>query len=138
MDEQLLKEFLADADELIAGLYADVEALREGRGEGRAQRELLARLFRKAHTFKGSAAAAGLAGAAGLAHEFESLLDAVRLGRRQADDAALDASDAAVGALEALLGAAARGREQAAPAELLDRLRELSADVADAGAPEAS
>ncbi|HEV2862709.1 MAG TPA: ATP-binding protein [Pyrinomonadaceae bacterium] len=135
MDEQLLKEFLAEADELIAGLYADVEALRERRGEGRARREVLAGLFRKAHTFKGSAAAAGLAGAAGLAHEFESLLDAVRLGRRQADDAALDASETAVGALDALLREAARGRERAAPAELLDRLRELSAG--GAGSPDA-
>jgi len=133
MDEQLLREFLAEAEELIGELYAGVEALRARRGEGRARRELLAGVFRHAHTVKGSAAAAGLAGVCEVAHEFESLLDAVRLGRAALDDAALDAFEEAVGAVDEALRAAAAGRERAAPAELLARLRRLAEAGAGAG-----
>ena len=38
MDDQLLREFLAEADYLIEELYGDVASLRERRGEGRARR----------------------------------------------------------------------------------------------------
>src|SRR5215218_10987048 len=109
MDDQLLSEFLAEAGELVEGLYADVAALRARRGEGRARRELVGRLFRHVHTFKGTAAAAGLEAAGVLAHEFETLLDAVRLGRASADEAVLDAFDDAAAALGESVGAASRG-----------------------------
>src|SRR3954469_5029218 len=106
MDDRLLSEFLAEAEELVEELYADVAALRARRSEGRARRELVGRLFRHVHTFKGTASVAGLDAAAALAHEFETLLDAVGLGRAKADDAVLDAFEEAVGALAECIGAA--------------------------------
>src|ERR1051325_8354697 len=111
MDDRLLSEFLAEAEELVEELYADVALLRARRADGRARRELVGRLFRHVHTFKGTASAAGLEAAGSLAHEFETLLDAVRLGRRSADEAVLDAFEEAVGALGESISAAARGEE---------------------------
>src|SRR5205809_1049429 len=58
MDNRLLSEFLAEADYLIEELYDDVAALRARRSEGRERRALVARIFRRVHTIKGSAAAA--------------------------------------------------------------------------------
>src|SRR5919112_4656545 len=109
MDDRLLSEFLAEAVDLVEELYADVGALRSRRSEGRARRELVGRLFRHVHTFKGIASAAGLESAGALAHEFETLLDAVRLGRAATDDAVIDAFEETVGALSECVGAAARG-----------------------------
>ncbi|HEX8293759.1 MAG TPA: Hpt domain-containing protein, partial [Pyrinomonadaceae bacterium] len=127
MDERLLREFLAEAEDLIEGLYGDVAELRERRGEGPARRELVARTFRHVHTVKGTAAAAGLDAAGRVAHEFESLLDAVRRGRAPLDEDALDACEEAVGALAEGLDAAARGGVWAVPARLVERLRRLAA-----------
>lgn len=137
MDEQLLREFLAEAEELVEELFADIRALGERRGEGRARRELVGRIFRHVHTIKGSAAAAGLEKTGALAHEFESLLDAVRMGRVRVDDAVLETFGDAVQAVASNLEHIARGGaeetregEAARRQELLvERLRGL----ADAG-----
>ncbi|HEX8745991.1 MAG TPA: chemotaxis protein CheA [Pyrinomonadaceae bacterium] len=126
MDEQLLREFLAEAEDLIEVLAGDIQALRSRRSEGRARRELVARIFRHVHTIKGSAAAVGLTLMAELAHEFENLLEGVRLGRVGVDDSVLDAFDEAASTLEQTLSAAVRGDALPAPGTLTERLRRLS------------
>src|SRR5256714_11320244 len=115
MDDRLLSEFLADAEYLIEELYGDVAALRARRGEGRARRALVGRIFRRVHTIKGSASAAGLEAVAGLAHEFESLLDAVRAGRAVVDDEVLAAFDEAVARAAPTLIAVTRGGRRGPP-----------------------
>lgn len=123
MDEQLLREFLAEAEDLVDALFGDIRVLREGGGEGRARRESVARIFRHVHTIKGTSAAAGLEAVSQLAHEFETLLDAVRAGRVEADEAVLDTFESAVEAIAASLGDAARGQTRPAPREVVERLR---------------
>ncbi|HEX7317432.1 MAG TPA: chemotaxis protein CheW [Pyrinomonadaceae bacterium] len=137
MDERLLREFLAEAEDLIEELYGDVAELRDSRGQGPARRELVARTFRHVHTVKGTAAAAGLDAAGRVAHEFESLLDAVRRGGAPLDEEALDACEVAVGALAESLDAAARGAAWEAPARLFEHLRRLAAQKPVAAATDA-
>jgi two-component system, chemotaxis family, sensor kinase CheA len=132
MDEQLLREFLAEAEDLIEVLAGDIQALRSRRSEGRARRELVARIFRHVHTIKGSAAAVGLDRMAELAHEFENLLEGVRLGRVSVEDSVLDAFEEASSALEQTLSAAVGGDAPAISQTLSERLRRL-ARRADAG-----
>ena len=136
MDDRLLSEFLAEAEDLVEELYADVAALRARRSEGRARRELVGSLFRRVHTFKGATSAAGLESASALAHEFETLLDAVRLGRASADETALDAFEETVGALAESIGAAARGEGAREAGALVARLRSLAHTRAGATADE--
>lgn len=136
MDDRLLSEFLAEAEDLVEELYADVALLRARRAEGRARRELVGRLFRHVHTFKGTASAAGLDAAGALAHEFETLLDAVRLGRATSDDAVLDAFEETVGALSSSVAAVSRGDAAADTGSLVARLRLLAHTRADASADE--
>lgn len=126
MDDQLLREFLAEAEDLIEELHDDIAALRARRSQGRARRELVGRIFRRVHTIKGTASAAGLAVTSRIAHELETLLDAVRLGRTSASDAALDAAGDAATAVAASLDAVAKGEPEASPDELIERLRRLS------------
>jgi two-component system, chemotaxis family, sensor kinase CheA len=126
MDEQLLREFLTEAEDLIEVLLGDIQALRTRRNEGRARRELVARIFRHVHTIKGSAAAVGLTAMAELAHELENLLEGVRLGRIALEDSVLDAFDEAAVALEQTLSAAVSNETPSISATLSERLRHLS------------
>jgi two-component system, chemotaxis family, sensor kinase CheA len=131
MDDQPLREFLAEADERIEALFTDVARLRRTRAaDGRARRELVARIFRHVHTLKGSAATLPeLAALNRLAHEFENLLDAVRGGRAPLTDAAVDACEDATNALSLVVGRAARGGDVAAepPSAVVEQLRHHAA-----------
>ena len=101
-DEQ--SQFLADARDIVERLYRDLEQLRSARSQGRQRRELAARIFRRVHTLKGSAGSLGPKLVSQIAHEFEGVLDGVRLGRVEITDAVLDAfedgTDAIARALE--------------------------------------
>lgn len=129
--DDLQREFLAEAEDLIEALFSDIEALRKEGVGGRARRELTARIFRHIHTLKGTAAAAGLEVISGTAHEFETLLDSVRAGRVPLDDSTLDAFDDATHALSQTLDAAARGHAPSTPLQLLQSLRSLTQQSAD-------
>ncbi len=132
--DQLLREFLGEAEELVEVLAGDMQALRARRGEGRARRELVGRIFRHVHTLKGSSSAVELDAVTELAHEFETLLDGIRLGRVEVDNGVLDAFEDAVSNISEMLRAVA-GEEQAqsSPA-LIERLRRLAHRAEDAGA----
>ena len=103
MDEEQ-SEFVADAREMVEKLYRDLEQLRSARSQGRQRRELAARIFRRVHTLKGSAGSLGLKSVSQIAHDFEGVLDGVRLGRVEINDAVLDlfedGTDAIARALE--------------------------------------
>lgn len=111
MDDQPLREFLAEAEERIEALFADIERLRRvHETDGRARREVMGRIFRHVHTLKGSAATIPeLAAASEFAHEFENLLDAVRSGRAPLTDAIVDTCEDATGALSRILESVAQG-----------------------------
>jgi two-component system chemotaxis sensor kinase CheA len=126
MSDQILREFLAETEDLLEVLFGDLQALRVRHTEGRARRELVGRIFRHVHTIKGSSATIELNGVARIAHEFETLLDSVRLGRVAVDDAVLDALDDAANVLSQSLESAARGETQPQAQALIERLRKLA------------
>lgn len=136
--DQLLREFLGEAEELIEVLIGDIQALRARRAEGRARRELVGRIFRHAHTLKGSSAAVELVAIAETAHEFETLLDGIRLGRVAVDDAVLDAFEDAVNSISQMLRAVANEEQPSTPPVLIDRLRRLAHRGESASAPASS
>ncbi len=79
--DQSQRQFLAETEDLIEQIFADLDELRQKANDRRARRELVDRIFRRIHRIKGSAASLGLEGLSEIAHEFESLLGAVRAGR---------------------------------------------------------
>jgi two-component system chemotaxis sensor kinase CheA len=136
MDNPILREFLAETEDLLEILFGDLQALRVRRGEGRARRELVGRIFRHVHTLKGSSATVELETITKLAHEFETLLDGVRMGRVPVDDAVLDSLDAATGAISQSLKAVAHDETQPETQFLIERLRQLALQGSDErGAP---
>ncbi|HLR07184.1 MAG TPA: ATP-binding protein [Pyrinomonadaceae bacterium] len=96
-DEQ--SQFIADARKIVERLGSDLEQLRAVRARGPKRRELAARIFRRVHTLKGSAGSLDLQNVSLIAHEFEGVLDGVRLGRIEITDDVLDAFEDASGAI---------------------------------------
>jgi two-component system chemotaxis sensor kinase CheA len=126
MNDQILREFLAETEDLLEVLFGDLQALRVRHTEGRARRELVGRIFRHVHTIKGSSATIELNAMTRIAHEFETLLDSVRLGRVPVDEAALDAFDDAANILSQSLERIARSESQPEAHALIERLRRLA------------
>lgn len=138
MDTSILREFLAEAEDLLEVLFGDLQALRARRNEGRARRELVGRIFRHVHTLKGSSATVELEAVTKLAHEFESLLDGVRLGSIPLSDEVLDAFDAGLTAISQHLAAVSRAEAQPdtqAVGERLQKLAQQGGEAVPAPAP---
>src|ERR1041384_3097270 len=100
-EEQRL--FVADARDIVEKLDRDLELLYTARADGRRRRQLAAQIFRRVHTLKGSAGSFAFKSIGRITHEFEGVLDGVRLGRVQLSDDVLnnfaDALDAITDAL---------------------------------------
>src|SRR4051812_21200484 len=98
-DPELLATFRAEVEERVASLSAGLLALETHP----SPRQVVAGLFRDAHTVKGSARMLGLSGVLQVAHRCEDLLGALRDGRltvrRDVIDLLLAACDGIGGAL---------------------------------------
>ncbi len=123
--EEIRSEFIHDAEELIEKLFRDIEHLRAVRSHGRQRREVVARIFRYVHTLKGSSASHAARSVSEIAHQFENVLDGVRLGRVIIDHKSLDAFESAASAMAAALDAHARAQKAADSTELVDQLRQI-------------
>lgn len=97
LDDEDLKLFSEEADEQIELLDTSLVQL-----EGEPDPELVQQIFRAAHTLKGSSATIGHKKMASLTHAMETVLDAVRQGRRRPTSDVVDALLAGLDALRVL------------------------------------
>lgn len=97
LDDDDLKLFCEEADEQIELLDTSLVQL-----EGEPDPELVQTIFRAAHTLKGSSATIGHKKMASLTHAMETVLDAVRQGRRTPTSEVVDALLAGLDALRVL------------------------------------
>src|SRR5258708_26534224 len=124
MDEER-SQFIADARELVEKLYSDLEQLRGARSRGRQRRALAARIFRRVHTLKGSAGSFELKALGQIAHHFAGVLDGVRLGRIEINDAVLDAFEDGTDAIARALESEPSQATSPAAAAVIRRLKPL-------------
>lgn len=75
-NDELLKEFLAETNEQLAGIESDLLTIEEG-GEN-INEELVNKVFRAAHSIKGGSSLFGLRKIQELSHKTESVLDLIR------------------------------------------------------------
>jgi chemotaxis protein histidine kinase CheA len=126
-DPELLATFRAEVEERVASLQAGLLQLETHP----SPRQVVAGLFRDAHTVKGSARMLGLAGVLQVAHRGEDVLGALRDGRfgvrRDIIDLLLAACDGIAGALP--------GVEDAVPDEHLTALADALGQVLDGTDP---
>ena len=126
------RQFTADAQEIVEKLDRDLDQLRVVRFQGPRRRELAARIFRRVHTLKGSAASLGLDIVREVSHSFESVLDCVRLGRVIIDDSLLNLFEEATNVIAQALSPEATGGEVNAKA-LIARLQAIASTGASQG-----
>lgn len=124
-------QFIADAQEIVDQLDHDLEQLRAFRLHGPKRRELAARIFRRVHTLKGSASSLGLNVVSEIAHEFESVLDGMRLGRIPIDDPVLNLFEEATNLIAQTLASPTAGPDQAK--RLIPRLHGIAKTSASQG-----
>ena len=135
--DQTQPEFLLEIEELVEQLFADLDELRAADNDGRAtcqgreERQLVDRIFRRVHSVKGSAASCGLEVVGQIAHEFENLLAEVRAGRVLVDDTVVDTFESATEALSESLSLAASGIVEPSRRALFERLQAAARNRAD-------
>lgn len=125
-DKTLLSEYLSESEELIDSLLADLDSLASRAGDV-PDTNLINRAFRTVHSLKGLSGMMGLAEVQSLAHDFEDILDDLRLGQLALNDRTSSALQEAGAGLAALVGGAARGNSTE---EDFERLRQLLASIA--------
>ncbi|HEY8187258.1 MAG TPA: ATP-binding protein [Pyrinomonadaceae bacterium] len=127
--DQNQREFLVEIEELVEQIFDDLDELRatqaagQGKSSGRDNRQLIDRIFRRVHSVKGSAASCELEVVSQIAHEFENLLEEIRAGQVQVDDAVVDICESATEALSESLSLAASGIVEPSRRALFDRLQ---------------
>lgn len=129
-DKALLSEYLSESEQLLDLLLTDLDAIgheaagrmKEGRLAGKPSLNLVNRVFRSVHSLKGLSGMMGLIEVQSLVHEFEDILDDVRMEQLTFDLDLAGALQEAGAGLAALVAGAARG---VAKDEDFDRFREL-------------
>ncbi len=125
-DKALLTEYLSESEELLDLLLEDLDALSRQTGPD-PDINLINRIFRTVHSLKGLSGMMGISEVQGLAHEFEDILDDLRLGKIPLDQETTAAFQEVGAGLAALVGGTARG---SANEDDYARFRELLRGIA--------
>jgi two-component system chemotaxis sensor kinase CheA len=129
--DQNRSEFLIEIEELIEKVFADLDQLRENTAGQNNPRPSIDQLFRHVHSVKGLSAAIGLEAVSHIAHEFENLLDALRMGRVAVDERLLQICENAVDALAETLTLAVSGIIEPSRRALFDQLQTVARSAAE-------
>ncbi len=100
-----LEEFKAEAEDIVEKLYQNLINLEEFSQKGKMDLDSLNDTFRAAHSLKGVAGMFGYSQIEALAHNLESILDSLRLGKIQFNPMIQELLDESVGLLSKIIGA---------------------------------
>ncbi|MDP2344513.1 MAG: chemotaxis protein CheA [Deltaproteobacteria bacterium] len=121
--DRSLREFIAEATEIVEHLEQGLAVIHDEKKRGKNAPAMLNEVFRHAHSLKGLAGMFGVETMGKLAHQMESLLDGLRLGKLPLDDDLLEILYACADAFSTLLAAVADSRpNDPALAPLVDGL----------------
>ena len=132
-NDEFLALFAQEAEQRLANLSAALLALEVAGNDA----DLVASIFREAHTLKGAAAVVGLDAFSRVAHAMEDILEQLRRGSRMATPALIDGVLAAVDGLVAMLPPAILGDDCGAAADELVRALATLVAAGDGSVPDA-
>ncbi len=104
-NEELLKDFFAEALGQVDSLEQNILALEQDTGN----RDAVDEIFRAAHTLKGGAGTVEMVELAEFTHLVEDVLDGVRSGKAAVNEAVIDALLASIDVIKAMLDARGSG-----------------------------
>lgn len=124
LDEHLLDDFFAEADEHLVGIRHGLLQLEQSVGKAQPDAKVVEELFRDFHSFKGISAIVGLAAAEAVAHAAEDFLRLMRDGKEQLTGKALEVLTTATQKLEQIVAAFRSGKPPPGYESLLADLAE--------------
>jgi two-component system chemotaxis sensor kinase CheA len=104
-NEELLKDFFAEAQGQVESLEQNVLALEQESGN----RDAVDEIFRAAHTLKGGAGTVEMLELAEFTHLVEDVLDGIRSGKAAVTEAVIDALLGSIDVIKAMLDSRGRG-----------------------------
>ena len=123
-EDEFRRMFVEEADERLTALTRDLLALEETGNDP----ELVASVFRDAHTLKGGAGVVGLEEVRLVAHAMESLLEQLRSGNRLPTPDLIDVVLAAVDGVKEMLPAVLAGEDNMAKARAIEQSLQAMAE----------
>ncbi len=108
--EESLKDFVAEAEEIIEGLGRDLVQLEACTSDSSLDPELINRIFREAHTLKGISGMLNFSRISELSHNLENMLDELRMGKLPLTQSVVDILFEALEALKMLVEKVNKGR----------------------------
>ncbi len=123
--DQTRQDFIVEIEGLVEQIIADLEELRVQLTDGAARRRLLADLFRRTHSLKGSAAAINLEPANRIAHALEHRIAEVNAGRAVLNREVLGVMEEAVDLLVKSFSPRVSRELEAAIESSIESLREI-------------
>lgn len=129
------REFLAEAAEIVDHLNGGLSALDAERRRGPPNPARVNGLFRHAHSLKGLAGMFAVEAVSKVAHQMETLLDGLRLGRLEIDDALMEVLYHCTDVFGRVLTDVRDGRavDEGAVSQLIKRLTDAAAPKAGGG-----
>lgn len=129
------REFLAEAAEIVDHLNAGLAAIDAERKKGPPSPGRLNEVFRQAHSLKGLAGMFGVEAMSKVAHQMETILDGMRLGRLELDDRLMEVLYGCTDVFGRLLADVRDGKplDDASVAALVRRLEEAATKKTDGG-----
>ncbi len=120
-----LKEFVAEAEEILEGLSEDLEAAHEQfESSKKVKPDRVNKIFREMHSLKGLASMLGLERITKLSHGLESLLDGVRMGKTPFSPALFTLLDESRKMLRQLVTEAGLGEEASDVTALIAKIEQ--------------
>ncbi len=88
--DDMLKEFVAEAEEIIEGLNQNLLQMEAADDKANIRPDILNSIFRAAHTLKGMSGMVGLQKVSEISHRLEDMLDKLRMGKLSVSEALMD------------------------------------------------
>jgi len=132
--EESLKEFVAEAEEIIENLNQNLLVMEATEDKTTVRPDVLNAIFRAAHTLKGMSGMVGLKKVSEISHRLEDMLDNLRMGKLPMSQPVMDTLFKGMELLRGLIESVNAGRGE--EADITTMLRQIQQAVS--GGPKAS
>lgn len=124
--EESLKEFVAEAEEIIEGLNQNLLAMEATEDKTAVRPDILNAIFRAAHTLKGMSGMVGLKKVSEVSHRLEDMLDSLRMGKLHLSQPVMDTLFKGMDLVRNLIASVNFGRgEEAEIAPMLKQIQQV-------------
>jgi two-component system, chemotaxis family, sensor kinase CheA len=132
--EDSLKDFVAEAEEIIEGLNQNLLAMEAAEDKTAVRPDILNAIFRAAHTLKGMSGMVGLKKVSEVSHRLEDMLDSLRMGKLGLSQSVMDTLLKGIELIRSLITSVNSGKGE--EADIAPMLQQIQQTVSGGGGAE--